>query len=444
MNVRLQVRFAARAILASLWLCVGLFPIGKAFAADSLTIDALVAQVVQTNKQVESARLMQLSAEESARATGRWSDPMLMLGIENTPKSFDLDMDPMTMRVIGLSQEIPYSGSRSLQQKAAKSAVSESAQDRRTVERNLAYAARLVYIDLYSKRQVLSLLEQQQALLQQSADATLARLEANQATQDQVLSARSDIWRLEASIISLTQEIDALRFRFNSLRGALPDDSIPYLTEPTQLAGAVSLANWLLSARENYPPLAKLNSSAERYRFEERAANRMRWPMLNLSAEYGIRTGREVDLHGDPGEEREDMISLGLSISLPIFSRGSQAAMARSMKAMAASQTAEADQMWRDTESTLRSLHQRLARIDESIVLYRDKIIPNAEDANKVALSSYEANRLNLSDLLQTQIALISDRTTLITLEAERSRTEAEALLYIESNSLPTQTDTGK
>ncbi len=439
MNVRISANSFSRARFPILWLCATVLSVGELMAAESLTVDELVAQVSKANKQVESARLMQLSAEESARATGRWPDPMLMLGIENAPRSFDLDMDPMTMRVIGLSQEIPYSGSRSLQRKAALSAISESAQDRLTVERNLAYAARLAYIDLYSKRQILTLLEQQRALLVQSADATLARLESNQATQDQVLSARSDIWRLESSIVSLKQELDALRFRLNSLRGGHPDDSIPSLVAPAELAGTGSLSDWLISARANYPPLAKLSSSAERYQFEERVGNRMRWPMLSLSAEYGIRTGREIGLHGDPGEEREDMVSLGLSISLPIFSRGSQAAMARSMKAMAASRTAEADQMWRDIESTLRSLHQRLARIDESIVLYRDKIIPNAEDANKVALSSYEANRLNLSELLQTQVALITDRTTLITLEAERSRTEAEVLLYIEANSLPTK-----
>lgn len=444
MNVRIPANSFVWGVLSILWLCAVLLPVGQLLAADSLTVDKLVAQVLQANKQVESARLMQLSAEESMRATGRWPDPMLMLGIQNAPKSFDLDMDPMTMRVIGLSQEIPYSGSRSLQRKATQSAISESAQDRLFVERNLVFAAQLAYIDLYSKSEILTHLEKQRVLLEQSADATLARLEANQTSQDQVLSARADIWRMDASIISLKQELDALRFRLNSLRGGHPDDSIPSLVAPAELAGTASLADWLASARTNYPPLARLSSSAERYRFEERAANRMRWPMLSLSAEYGIRTGREIGLHGDPGEEREDMVSLGLSVSLPIFSRGSQAAMARSMKAMAASQAAEADQLWRDTESTLRSLHQRIARINESIALYQDKIIPNAEDAHKVALSSYEANRLNLSDLLQTQIALITDRITLVTLGAEKSRTEAEVFLYIEPGVHPSNETTGK
>ncbi len=414
------------------------------FASDSLTMHGLITQVTQANKQVESARLMELSSQESARATGRWPDPMLMLGIENAPKSFDLDMDPMTMRVIGLSQEIPYSGSRSLQRKAAQFATSESFQDRLTVERNLIYLARLAYIDLYAKRQTLLLLEHQHALLEQIVEANLNALEANQTTQDQVLSARSDVWRSQVSILSLKQEIDALQLRLNSLRGTAPNDTIPVLASPDSTLETDSLALWLDAAHSNYPPLAKLAASSSRYELEAQASSRMRWPMLSLSAEYGIRTGRETDLHGDPGEEREDMVSIGALISLPIFSRGGQASMARSMKAMSASQSAQADQVWRETESALRALHQRLNRTHETITLYREKIIPSSEDISNVTLSGYEANRVTLADLLRTEISVLNDQSTLIALEAERFRTEAEILLYIEPSRDTTVISSGK
>ncbi|MBK7141285.1 MAG: TolC family protein [bacterium] len=406
----------------------------SARSSDSLSIDQVVNQVTLANKRAETAKFMESSSSESASATGRWPDPMLMVGIQNTPRSFDLDMDPMTMRVIGLSQEIPYSGSRTLLRRAAIVTAQESASDRKTIQRELALAARLAFIDLYFKRELMAELLQQQLILRQIEQSTAVSVESGRASRDQLISAQSDLWRIESSIISLEQEIEAARLRLNSLRAESADAAVELTAPESGLELARELDVWIEDARTNYPPLEKLRFGAERYRIEASAANRMSWPMLSLSAEYGIRTGRETDLHGEPGEEREDMLSFSASISLPIFSRGTQKGMARSMQAMSAGRSAEAEQMWRDVESALRSLHQRLGRIDRSIALYQEKIIPASEEITKSLLTGYEANRVSLPEVLQSQISFHADRMTLINLLSEKARTSAEVLQYTDES----------
>lgn len=398
-------------------------------------MDQVVAQVLASNNRAEAARYMEQSAKESVGASGRWPDPMLMLGIQNSPKDFDLDKDAMTMRVIGLSQDIPYAGYLGLQKKAAGTAARESALDRQVTERDLAYAARLAYIDLYFKQQLLAELFQQKSLLEQIAKSVESQIQTNQANREQLLSSQGDIWRLESSVLSLQQEIDASALRLNSLRGLSGNAAVGTLAAPVSSIPTDSIETWLAMAKSNYPPLAKLQSSVERYGFEERAARRMTFPMLNLRAEYGIRTGREIGLHGDPGEEREDMVSIGATISLPIFSRGGQRAMARSMHAMSLSQSHEVDQLWSDIESALRSLHLRTKRLHESVALYESKIVPNSSDIYESALSNYAASKTTLSDLLGYQMALIQDQMTLTQLHAEQARAEVEVLQYIEQSS---------
>jgi outer membrane protein TolC len=417
------------AVLASAILLLA----GFAHGQESLSMDQLVAQVLASNNRAEAARFMEQSAKESVGAAGRWPDPMLMLGIQNSPKDFDFEKDAMTMRVVGLSQDIPYSGFLGLQRKAAGAAARESALDRQVTERDLAYAARLAYIDLYFKQQLLAELLQQKSLLEQIAKSVESQIQTNQANREQLLASQGDIWRLESSILSLQQEIDASTLRLNSLRGLSGNSAVGTLAAPGSNISSDSIDTWFAMAKANYPPLAKLQSRVEKYQFEEKAANRMTFPMLNLRAEYGIRTGREIGLHGDPGEEREDMVSFAATISLLIFSRGGQRAMARSMRAMSLSQSHEAEQLWSDIESALRSLHLRSRRLAESVALYDSKIVPNSSDIYESALSNYAASKTTLSDLLGYQMALIQDQSTLIQLRAEQARAAMEVLQYIEA-----------
>jgi outer membrane protein TolC len=156
----------------------------------------------------------------------------------------------------------------------------------------------------------------------------------------------------------------------------------------------------------------------------------MTWPMLNLQAEYGFRSGFETDMLGNQGEPRDNMISLQAAISLPIFSRGQQKSMARSMDAMQKSNTLEAEQLQRDTESALRSLFERAVRLQRSIDLYAKRILPTSEDAYRSALSGFSASRSSFSSLLSFQIAILNDKTTLTQLRAEFARTLAEVARY--------------
>ena len=77
---------------------------------DTLTLDRAIAEVVARNDRLAAARFMEESARWRVSTEGVWEDPMLMFGVQNAPSNFDLGMEPMTMTMIGVSQNIPYSG----------------------------------------------------------------------------------------------------------------------------------------------------------------------------------------------------------------------------------------------------------------------------------------------------------------------------------------------
>lgn len=119
------------------------------FASDSLRIEDVINDVLRNNNSIVAAEYMELAAKERASSTGKWDDPMLMVGVANLPTSFDFKMDPMTMQMIGLSQNIPLAGSNRLERKVAIAEANVASQDRRTMQADMIMVARFAFADLF-------------------------------------------------------------------------------------------------------------------------------------------------------------------------------------------------------------------------------------------------------------------------------------------------------
>ena len=393
------------------------------FSADTLRLEQAVKDVLRHNDNVAAARYMEQSSRAKVGPAGAWSDPMLMLGVVNLPTSFDFKMDDMTMKMIGLSQKIPYAGEKRLQSKAARSEAAASAEERRAVELELATAAQYAYFDLYYQRRNLEDLTRQRELLSQVASSAMAKLRVDQAGQDEVLGAQADLWRLESMILSAEAEATSAGSTLNSLRGLDARAVVPPLATPRDPAVPDRPDEWLAAAAENYPPLKRLHRLSESYKFSSEASQRMRWPMLELSADYGVR-------EDGPMGPRDNMIGFQAALSLPIFAGSQQGQMARSMRAMQKGAEAEATQLMRDVQADLVTLHDRAQRLSKSLILYREQIIPAAEDAYRSALAGYSNNRTSFIALLTYAGAIYQDRIAANQLANELARTMAEVKRY--------------
>jgi outer membrane protein, heavy metal efflux system len=397
--------------------------VAKATAADSLRIENVAVEAVQNNNRAAAARYMETAAREKIGPAGAWNDPMLMVGVTSLPTSFDFKMDPMTMKMIGISQSVPIAGQKGLAAKAAKSEADAASEDRRGVEIDLATAARTAFLDLYFRQKALAEIKDQRSLMNDIVNAATARVRSNQAGQADISAAQADLWRLDVDILSSEQEIDRARYDLCTLIGRNAKSDLPPLAEPSSPAIPDNINPWLDQARGSYPPYQRLNRLADSYAFASRSAARMRWPMLDLSANYGIRSD-------GPMEKRDNMIGFQAAINLPIFAGHKQSDMARSMTAMKQSTDAEANQMWREIEAALRTLHAKAGRLQKSLAIYTDQILPADQDAYRSALAGYADNRTSFADLLTFAIAIYRDRISVIQIRSDLARTLVEVGKY--------------
>lgn len=391
--------------------------------AESLRIEQVISAVLQNNDRLAAAKFMEQAAYAKIGSEGAWEDPMLMVGVANLPTNFDFKMDPMTMRMIGLSQNIPYAGQKHFQSKAAKAQAQAATQETKGTEIELIRAARYAYFDLYYQQLTLRELSNIRALAENIVNSTIARLKTNQANQADVAAAQADLWRLDSEILSATQAVETSRRTLYSLMGKRKFDNLP-LIEPSLPELPLSTDEIQAVALSNYPALQRLRNQATSYAMSESAANSMRWPMLGLSAEYDLR-------YDSPMEKRDNMVGFKATISLPVLSGWKQKNMAASMKAMKKGVEAEAAQMEIDIQSTLEILSARALRLGESYKLYSERILPADNQAYLSGLAGYAANQISFGSLQNYGQSLYRDRLTAIQIANELAKTTADIQSYI-------------
>ena len=86
--------------------------------------DSLVAKAFAANPHLRAAEAQASAARARVGPAGAWPDPMLMAGIQNLPltresaagHAISAGADPMTMKMVGATQTVPYPGKKSAEE----------------------------------------------------------------------------------------------------------------------------------------------------------------------------------------------------------------------------------------------------------------------------------------------------------------------------------------
>src|SRR5512146_2918886 len=91
-----------------------------AAAAGAQTLSSLVDEALRNNPELRAASNEAEAAKQRVRPAGALEDPMLEAGLLNAPiQPFSVSREDMTMKMLGLSQKLPYPGKRALRERVA-------------------------------------------------------------------------------------------------------------------------------------------------------------------------------------------------------------------------------------------------------------------------------------------------------------------------------------
>lgn len=401
---------------------------------DTTSVAALVARAQQASPAITAARARVSAARARISPAGLLPDPMLMLGIQNLPlgamrSASDPAMgnggpDPMTMKMIGVEQRIPYPGKLALSRRAAERGVEAAEASLLAAEWQVASDVRASYYELVFVDRALDLVEHNHRVLSDLVAVTETRYGVGTAGQQDVLRARVEVTRLAESAVVLRERRRAALARLNAvldrpLETPVSRPALPAVIARAAVADSASRIQFIsaeLGARaagSPLPPLAQLQERAAakapavREQDARIAAQRERLalaqrdylPDFDVSLQYGQRSGYP------------DMLTAVVSLSVPLHKRRRQDQLVLEARAELAAQESERHARGNEIRAEVAGLYSELERQRAQLALYVRAIIPQGRAALASALASYQAGRVEFLTVLENQATLFNYET---------------------------------
>lgn len=391
--------------------------------ARDLTLNEAQRLALQRSRQLAGADFAIDAARQMAVAAAQLPDPVIKAGVDNLPVSgadrFSVGGDFMTMRRIGVSQELTSADKRRLRAQAyAQQADREGAAkdvSAAAIERDTA----LAWLDAYFARRAADVIAAQVALARDAVDAAAGAYRAGRGTQADLLAAKSVVLEVQDRSSEAERRVQSAAIMLGRWTGieAAPSASLPDVDR-------IGLDRATLGSElAHHPDIAVLA------RQEAIAQTEAKLAEANRSADWSVEVAFQ-----QRGSAYSNMVSVGISVPLQ-WDRKNRQDRELAAKLSATEQARAArEEALRGHEAEIRSMilewesgRGRRARYDE-------ELLPMAKERNAAALAAYRGAKATLAEVLAARRAETD-------LQLQRWQLEADiARLWAQLNFLfPTQ-----
>lgn len=395
---------ARRSLAALLSLSIGAF---AAPARATLSFDEALAAAEARAPELTARRRAIDAAEDSRRAADSLPDPKLVLGLDNVPVDgpdrWSLDRDFMTMRRIGVMQDVPNAAKRRARADlAAATAEREKATftvDRLTLRRDAA----LAWLGRYYLERKLALFEELDRENRTLIATAQARLAGGQGMAADLTMARLDVAVFADRRDDLTRELTRTKATLARFVGDAADEALAgnpprFGIDAAQLRSQLHL----------HPELAVFDPMAAQATAETQEAQAAKRPDWGVELAYQKR-----------GEPFSNMASLQFSFDLPLFGASRQDPRIAAKLAEEARVASEREAMRRKHAEDLEGWLADYAAVSEKLHRGRDTVVPLAREKADLMLAAYRASKASVTQALSARRELIEASIRVIELEAE-------------------------
>jgi cobalt-zinc-cadmium efflux system outer membrane protein len=381
-------------------------------------LERLVDEVLRKNPSLTAARLKWEALRERPRIVGSLPDPMLTYGYF---------FDNVETRVgaqnqkVGASEKIPFPGKLSLSARKATQEAIIAAWEYQTLGRELILRAKTGYYDLYQIDRAREILDSELSVLGTMATTSESRYEAGEAQQSDVLKAQLAASGIQKRLLDLAQQRQVALAGLNALRDAPQNRSVE--TAPELAIPSLPDRSRAMAIAERYrQELQQAGVAIERDRTALSLAKMDRLPDFTFGVDY---TQVNPNIFQNQPDNGHDAVMGFVSVNLPIWfgklnaeerEAAKKLAQSRAM-ALAVKDTVQAD---------VQSAWFRAESLHDQLLLYRQTLLPQAEQSFGATRAGYESAKTTFIDLLDSERALLALRLGEVMTEAELARAMAQ------------------
>jgi outer membrane protein TolC len=382
---------------------------------NSNQLTQLIDEAIEVSPRIKMLQNKKFAAEERVPQASNLPDPMLTLGMMNLPtNSFSLTQEPMTGKVVGLSQKVPFPGKLGA---AGKVKEMDSEIIQQEIEDEINQIKNDVsenYYNLVYVREAIDLTKESQKLLKNIKNVVQTKYTVSKASQQNIIQVETEITRLKDKLKSLENKKRTFVSNLNAL--LLKDSDSPIETDSlTEIPDHNLTVDTLVSLASVHRPFLK------GIKLEEQKAKKMQdlaeyefYPNFNFSVQYSQRdeiARTNTDLH--------DFASFMVGLSLPINYGGKKTAKVQEAELMGKMY----DNHYQSAKQMLRrkfgSSVSKLQELREREELIETGLLPQAQQSYNSAMASYRVGEIDFINVIDTQTKLLQVKTNLYKVRSE-------------------------
>jgi outer membrane protein TolC len=369
-------------------------PVQAAPSLDPLGLEAVVAEALERNPEIQAARHRWQAAKERAPQARALDDPEFKVELFNYPNRLYPDASANT--IFGLSQRFPYPGKLGLKEGLAIKEAEMAASLLLAKEREVASQVKAAYYELFLAHKAIEIHHRQIALLKEFFDIANARFRAGKGAQVDVLKATVELSKLFNQLPVLEQQRETARAKLNVLLSRAPQSPLGEAVEPAGPRERRRLEDLQQMAIQNRPELRALDLELVRSQTATALAQKQYYPDFNVMVErfqnFGARDG----------------FGAGLTMSLPFafWTKPKYDAGVREAAANADSARAVFQALQNQVLFEVKDLLAKIEAAEKMITLYKTTVLPQAQQTLESTRIGYQTGKAEFLTLLDAERAI--------------------------------------
>ncbi len=379
------------------------------FARDAVAVENLadlVTAALANNPELKASEARWEMFSNRIKQAEALDDPMLMLKIQNGIAGDPLNFrkDPMTQKVVGLSQALPFWGKRALR---GEMAVKQAEFYQWQLEERKLELKRMVkesYYQIFFVDKASGIVEKNIKILDDFITLSKTKYAVGQGVQQDIFKAQVERSRMLDMQIALVQQRTSLQANLNALLYRPADRPVGGISDFEPALLSLSASELMEIVDTNRPLVKGYTALIEKGQAGRKLAQKEYYPDFNAAFEYMQRNpvGGEMGL---------DMYAAGITLNLPV-QRERRSAMLAESNAEISMATEELNALKNTISYGIADLLAQLEKRKRLIELYKTGIIPQAQRSLESAIIGYRVNKVDL-------LTLLDNRMTLFTYERE-------------------------
>ena len=365
-------------------------------AQRSLSLSEAITEALKTNPEIQAAK----SKVESARARVGQStyleDPELNLEAWGVPLNHPVRYRSANPLIIGLRQKLPFFGKLGLKGEIGIQEARMAEEELRAKEQEIVAKVKSAYADYFMTSKSVEIYKELLELIRHTGTTAEGLYQVGKAPQQDVIKALLERTELLNKLTWAEKDMVTSRARLNTLLSRSPDSFFGSPGEPGLTAVSLELSGLESLTLEQRPELRGLESSISRSESAVELAERNRkYPDFMVGLQYWVA----------PDQSPRHMYAPMVTLTIP-FSPWTNGKHDYEIKeALAERQAARANlaAMKNMALFEVREMSAKLEAAMKSVSIYRDGLLPQAEQSFQAAVAAYQTGGVNFTTLLDAQ-----------------------------------------